>query len=351
MADWITGRETILGMKKSTVWRSAETLGAGDGLLITRESIGPKAPTFVDDNSLGQADISRGIKVTEAVTNASVEGFLRYEGWDVFLALALGSAGTPSNVEGTAYSNTYNVAENLDGLFATMAMKKSNTAKGIWEIPSVKVTGFNIRGNVGGLVSVTVNFMGNKIEIANPQNTSLASVTYPSAMIKDTVLRMDTQFKIRMNARGGSALADTDKLYPSEFELVYERPFDEQFEAGYSDMSEPVQSGFATGTIKLTFDKYNLDDFTSAIAGDADQKMDLTFTGPIISGATPYTFRLDLPKIIWQSVSADVNGPGLIKQVAEGKLLRADSAPEGMPDILGPLSIYVVNERDLSPLA
>jgi len=351
MTDWITGREIILAVKKASTWRSAVTVGAGDGLLITRESIGAKAPGFVDDVSLGQPDISRIVQVTESVTGASIDGFLRYEGWDVLLALVLGSAGTPVNEEGTAYSNTYNAAQSLAGLFATLAIKKANTAKGIWEIPSAKITGFKISGRIGELVQVTVNLMGNKIEIANPQNTSLASVTYQSGLDEDTVVRMDTQFKVRMNAQGGSALSDSDKLYPSEFELIYERPFKEQFEAGFRDMSEPVQSDFATGTIRLTFDKYNLDDFTSAIAGDVDQKMDLTFIGPTITGTTNYTFRVDLPKITWRSASADVTGPGLIRHVVEGRLLRVDSAPEGMSGVLGPVSIYVVNKRDQSPLA
>ncbi|MBW2052928.1 MAG: hypothetical protein JRI85_11915 [Deltaproteobacteria bacterium] len=351
MADWITGREIILGIKKASTWRSSVTLEAGDGLLISKESIGTKAPSFVDDTSLGVPDVGRTIQVAESVTGASIEGLLRYEGWDLLLALALGAAGTPSNVEGAAYSNTYSAAENLAGLFATLAIKKANTAKGIWEVPSVKITGFTISGRVGELVKVIINFMGNKIEIANPLNSDLSSVTYPEGMTKDTVARMDNQFKIRMNAQGGSALTDSDKIFPSEFELVYERPFEEQFEAGFSDMSEPVQSDFASATIKLTFDKYNLDDFTSAIADEADKKMDLTFTGPIITGSTRYTFRVDLPKVTWQSAAADVNGPGLIKHVVDGKLLRSDSAPEGMTGVLGPVSVSVINERAQSPLA
>ena len=351
MADWITGREIVLAVKKAAAWRTAVSVGSGDGLLISRESIGAKAPSFINETSLGLPEISRTIQVAESVTGSSIEGLFRFEGWDVPLALALGTAGTPSNIEGTAYSNTYSVADSLAGLFATLAMKKANTSKGIWEIPSAKITGLTIQGRIGELVRITINLMGNKIEIANPQNDDLSSVTYPSGMTKDTVVRLDSQFKARMNAQGGSALSDSDKIYPSEFELIYDRPFEEQFEAGYSDMSEPVQSDFAHAAIRLTFDKYNIDSFTSAIAGEADQKMDLTFVGPTITGSTKYTFRVDLPKVTWQSAAADVSGPGPIKHAVEGRLLKTGSAPAGMSGVLGPVSFYVINERDQSPLA
>ena len=149
MADHITGREIVLGLKKASTWRTAVSLGANDGVLITSEAIGPKAPNFVDDDSLGQADICATHKVSESMTGASITGRLRFEGWDVLLALALGTAGTPSLEEGTAYSNTYKVADNIDGLFATLGLKKAATTKGIWELPSVKVSGFSISGRIG----------------------------------------------------------------------------------------------------------------------------------------------------------------------------------------------------------
>ena len=72
MANWITGREIIAAAKKAAVWRTAVACGAGDGVLITRDSMGAKSPTFVDDNSLGQAEISRSIQTGESVTGSGL---------------------------------------------------------------------------------------------------------------------------------------------------------------------------------------------------------------------------------------------------------------------------------------
>jgi len=348
MADFVTGREIIAGLKKASTWRTAVSLGSNDGLLILSEAIGAKAPTYVPDDSLGQSDIMDYYKVNEAITGANITGYLRYDMWDVALALALGEAGTPTQVDGDAYSNTYKPADNIDGYFATFAIKKANTTKGIWEIPSAKITGFTITARIGELARITVNMMGNKIETESPTNTSLSSVTYRD---RGNVCRMDTSFKIRMNSQSGSALADTDKIYPFGFTLTYNRPFQENFEASYTDMSEPVQNGFAEATLELNFDKYNLDTFMSAIENETDYKMDIVFEGETISGSTNYTFRIDIPKITWVTGEAPVGGPGTISHTVTGRLQKVESAPTGMTGVLGPLAIYVVNKRTSDPLA
>ena len=350
--EYITGREVIIGAKKASGdWRTAEALGAGDGILITGESFGAKAPTMVDDDSLGQADIKNVYRTHEGLTGAGVDGYLRYEGWDVLLALALGTAGVPSQLDGTAYYNTYSPADNINGLFATMAMKKAGTTHGIWEIPSAKIHGFTIRGEVGGLATISFNIMGNKIENygVSVANQDIDNVTPPTYL---HVAKMDSNTALRMNAQGGAALQDTDKIYPFSFEVTYNRPMAEQYEAGYDDMSEPVQDGFAEATIRMRFDKYNLDTFMDAIDQDTEYKMDILLKGLQI-GATGhyYQMRINIPLVRWRSGSADVGGPGTIAHEVEGRLLAVDSAPTGMTGVTDPLAIHVINTRTTDPLA
>ena len=348
MAEFITGREIIAAAKKASTWRTAASLGSDDGILITGESLGAKAPTYLPDDSLGNADIFDMVRTSEKVAG-SVTGYLRYEGWDVLMALALGTAGTPTQDNGTAYYNTYSPADSIADIFGTFAIKKAGTAHGIWEVPSFMSTGFTISGAIGSLTTITVNMEGNKIETSSPVNSDLSSVTYPD---KEHLLIMDSSFKMRMNSQSGGALADSDKIYPSSFEITYNRPFADNFEAGYSDMSQPIQSNFAEATIRLAFDKYNLDTFMDAINDDADQKMDILFEGTTISGSTSkYTFRIDLPKITWTSAAANVGGPGTIPHEIEGRLLAVTSAPTGMTGVTDPLSIYVINTRSTDPLA
>lgn len=346
MSDWITGREIVAAAKHASAWRTAVALGAGDGVLITSESGFTKAPQYKDDDSLGNPDILETYKMLESLSGPSLSGYLRYESWDVLLAHALGTAGTPTQVESTAYYNTYSPADNIAGKFVTLAMKKSATTHNIWEIPSAKVTGFTISGRVGEFQTISINLMGNKLENQSAVNTSLSSVTYPT---KQNLIKFDTRTKFRMNTQSGDALSDSDIIYPMSYEITYQRPHQENFEAMYADASEPVQSGFATATIKLGFDKYSSDTFMDSIAADTEKKMDVLFEGDIIAGSTRYTLRFDLPKIRWQTGEAPVSGPGTIPHNLTGRLLGVSSAPTGMTGVTDPLSMYVVNTRTTDP--
>ena len=343
----ITGREIILGVKKATTWRDAVDVGANDGVLITSEGIGAKAPNFIDDDSLGNPDILETYKVNENAHGRTVEGKLRYEGWEVMLALAMGTAGSPTG--SAMYAHTLYPADNIRDKFATVAMKKAGTSKGIWEIPSATFHGFTITGNVGELATISMNFSGNKIETENPENTSLSSVTYPD---KKNVVLMDDDFQCWMNAQAGGALAIGDVLYPHGFTFTYNRPMSEDYQASYTDMAQPEQDGFAEITIELRFDKYNIDTFTTAIATAARQKMHLLFQGGTISGSGDlYQFRIDLANIEWMSADAPVSGPGKIPHTVTGKCLSVTAAPTGMTSLVDPFRIYIQNARSTDPLA
>lgn len=350
-ATFITGRETKIGLKKASAWRTAVLCGSGDGLLITEGFSGAKAPTFLPDDSLGNADVLAYYKTSEMVSD-SFGGYLRYEGWDVAMALALGTASNPSNVEGTAYSNTYSPADSIADYFATLCAKKSPNTEGIWEYPSAKITGFTITSRVGELSKINFNFMANKIE--TDENASVnglltvGSITPPDT---ENIIRMDQNCKIRMNAQSGGALSDSDKIYPYGFTLTYNRPHAENFQASYNDMSEPVQSGFSEASLQLNFDKYNIDTFMQAIEDETDYKMDITFTGATCSGSTLYTFRIDIPKISFITADAPFSGSGVIAHNVTGNLQAVSSAPTGMANVTDPISIYVINKRTTNPLA
>ena len=200
---FLTGREVIFGCKKATAWRTAVQCGVDDGVLITAGMSSAKAPNYLPDDSLGQSDIRDYYKTSES-TSDTFEGYLRYEGWDVALALSLGTAGTPANEEGTAYSNTYSPADDICDTFATICMKKSPNTEGIWEIPSAKIHGFTISARVSELAKISFNYMGNKIE--TDENSAVnglgtvGSITYPD---RGNIATMNASFKMRMNAQSG----------------------------------------------------------------------------------------------------------------------------------------------------
>lgn len=353
MGNWIDGRNIIVGAKKATTWRTAVQVGAGEGLLVTSESGFTKAPNYVPDDSLGLIDIREYYKVSEAVTGGTINGYLRYEGWDLLLALALGStAGTPSNVEGSAYYNTYYVADSVDGKFCTLVFKKkaAGSNKDIWEVPSAKIMGFTISAQVGQLATISFNIMGNKIENQSSvnDNTTVASITEPT---KSHLAILDTRSKIRMNSQSGAALTDDDRIYPTSFEITYSRPFREDYEASYNDMSEPLQNGYPDTTIKLGFNKYDLDDFMDAIEADSEFKMDILLEGRTITGtSTRYAFIFEMPKVVWHEADSPAGSADTIPHDVTGRMLRVDSAPTGM-SYTTPLNITVYNTRSTDPLA
>jgi len=362
MAKHISGREFVMAAKKASTWRTAVACGADDGVLITSESLGDKAPKMLPDDSMGNDDIMEIYQVSESINGASIEGYLRYEGWDVLIALALGTAGVPSSEGSNVYSNAYYPASNIDDLFASIAMRKGSatmTSHNIWEVPSASISGFTISANIGELAKITVNFSGNKIETesaVNTHSTMINNVTYPTS---SNIARMDSSFKIRMNDQGGAALDDDDKIYPMGFTLTYNRPLSEDYSAGYEDMDQPMQDGFAEASIELNYDKFNIESFMDTLAAaedDADyfNKMDITFSGKEAGdtgSAMNYEMVISIPKVKWETGGAPAGGPGKISHNVKGSCMAVSAAPTGMTAMTTPIYIAVQNERSTDPLA
>jgi hypothetical protein len=353
MADWIDGRQTIMAIGKGATWRTAVSVNtANAGVLFTSESLGAKAPTFLEDDSLGKDDIDDLIRTHEKM-DGSFTAYLRFQDLDVPLAMTLGAAASP-NLAGTlTYGATLSVNSNIDGIFGTIAIKKANTTDGIWEIPSAKFRGFTLTAQVGALAKMEFRLMGNRITTvaASVTNTSLASVTYPDTAIA----LMDGNFYLRMNSASASALSSSNNLHPNQVEVTYDRPEAEQYEAGYRDASEPVQNGFASGSIKLMFDKYNLDTFMDALDanGSNDFKAEIYFKGPLIEGSANkkyYSIKIQMPHVVWTVGQADVSGPGTIPHTVEGRFLQASSTPSGMQGT-DPCYFIIQNKRSTNALA
>lgn len=346
MANWITGREFLMAVKKATTWGTAVQVGADDGVLIRSEGIGGKEPTFADDDSLGQDEIMHTYKVAES-RDGNFEGYLRYEGWEVILAMLLGTAGSPSG--SAAYTHVIYPAANIDGKFVTLVMKKAGTTYGIQEIPSAKIYGFTITANIGEPVKISINVAGNKLETLNCTNDSneVDAVTYPD---RGNLVILDDSFRVRMNSQGGGALSDSDKIYPKGYTLTYNRPMDLDYQAGSICRVEPVQNGFSEVSLVLNFAKYDADTFFSAIESGTEYKMDIFHEGAEISaGGDCYSFRIDIPKIQWKIASANVSGPGKIPLSVTGRPFGVSSAPTGMA-IATPIGLTIVNTRSTDPL-
>lgn len=345
-----TGREIIAALKKAATWGTEVACGAGDGLLLLSESLG-RDQEVLKDESMG-LDFVEAMDVGGITVEGQLEAYLRYDGLDVPVALAMGTAGAPTQQGVTAaYANTYRLAASLQGLFATLAMQKlPGTSGSVHVVPSLKMAGFTIKGEAGKAVTIAFDTLGDNLIRNSSTNTptTMANVTYPEK--KHRVLMKQGVF--RVNDQSGAALGAGDEIYPSTFELTFKRQMSGVLVAGQGDdvIDEPDEDGFPEITLKIEFPRYLDDAQFNAWTGGTAKKMDITFTGALIEDTYYRTFQLSFPHLRVAKVEEPTNGPGKIPQSVTYEVLAADAAPTGM-SYTDPFWIDVINTRTTDPLA
>ena len=344
-----TGRETIIALKIAAAWHTAVACGAGDGLLITSD--GMKATIGMElDDSAGQAWVEQADAGTMQAAG-SLEGYLRYEGFDLALALICGVAGAPTLAGVTdAYTNSYKLATNIDGLFGTLAMLKLTDK--VWEYPAAKLHGFKLSGEMNKPVKLTLDIIADLLERASTNNTAvtMADVTVPDT--ENRVL-MNKNTVFRINDRDAAALAGTDQIYPSKFDLTFNRPMSAEPVAGADGVEEPADDGFPVASISLNFPRYNNDNdaLFADWEGSTSKKLDILFTGKVIETGFNYEFKLSFPHVKVENPEAAISGAGKIPLSLKLSVLGSKTAPLGMTGITQPFQIDVQNTRSTDPLA
>ncbi len=340
----ITGREVVFGIKKATAWRQASACAAGDGQRILSESLGAFTITDAPDKSAAQTFITGRPNLSVPAVAGSLSANAYFVGADLIFALLGGSVATvqpDSTGAPNTYQHTISLAADVAGQMATIAvLKKTGT---VWEVPTAKIASFELSGEIGSMCQLSVNVLGNRYDLASTVNTAatMANVT----TLDPALMLFDANAVFRMNAAGALALSDTDKIYPRSFKLSFTRALDaEGREAGYDDISEPVETDFPNATLELTFDKYNTDAFFDAIAAQAHQKLDLHLTGGLIESTYNYDLLISCPNVKVTTGDAPVGGPGKIGHTATLQLDAATSAVAGMTDTK-PFQAVFINTR------
>ncbi len=347
MTKEITGRQFVCGFKKAAAWHTPVACGAGDGLLILSDGIKAGIAQEPDD-SAGQPWVT-DIDTGETTTAGNIEAYMFYEGMDVLIASVMGTSQVPALIVSTqAYSNTYDMATEIFGIFGTMAEKKLTDV--IWEYPSVKVHGFKLSGEKNKPCKINFDMICDKLDRDSSINTdvTMASVV---ATPGNRIL-MDKSTIFRMNDQDGIALASGDIIKPSSFELTVSRPMDSDSVAGEDGVAEPDDNGFPVVSLMLKFPRYNEENnafFDSWEAG-TPKKLDITFTGKLISDDQYYTFRLIFPHARVADPEAPLSGAGKIPFSMKLDCYGAAAAPTGMTNLVEPMRIEVINKRTTNPL-
>ncbi|GER92687.1 hypothetical protein A45J_0405 [hot springs metagenome] len=348
----VAGVEIQAAFKKALVWNTPVAVGANDGILILPTSIKKDAPIESDD-SLGTYFSEDGTPGAIKV-EGDIPMYLRYDSLDVLLALFMGVAGVPTQ-QGTtaAYAYTYKWKQDIDGYFGTFVKHMKNY---IEEIPSAKIAGITIKGEVGKPLQAIFKVIGvNKVyDSAVNTTTTFNNVTY---FEKSNRVRF-AQGVFRMNDQSGAALEDGDKIYPSSFELSAVRKLTGVYNGQYSTpgsnkqdlIDEPTNDGHPEISLKLSFPRHSSNARLLDLGSDTRKKMDITFTGALIEGAYYRQFRLQFPHLQLKNVDP-VDEQGIIKEPLDLIVHAATSAPAGMTGITDPFWITGINRRATDPLA
>jgi hypothetical protein len=334
-----SGREIIAAVKKATTWDTAVACGALNGILILSEAI-KGGPAYEPDESLQAwpklGDL--GAKKYEGDVTAA----MRYRGLELFMALAMGTAGAPAQQGATAaYLHTLQLATNTDGKFATLAFDKGQS---VWEYAGAKVEGFTLKGQAGKPIELIVHLICSDLDrnvgAGTNNNTTMASVTIP-----DTQRRVHfRQATFRINSQATGALASTtDDIYPSAFEFTFKRKLSRDHVSGSDVIQEPLDDGQPEVKLKLDFPKFTVDTYLDAWVAETYQKADIKFVGAQISGAYYYGVNIYFPNLKLINAEAAISGAGKIVHPLEFDCLGCDAAPTGMSGLTVPFKAEIMN--------
>lgn len=339
-----TGTEITAAVKKAAAWGTAVAVGASDGILLTRDAITKRRGVEVDE-SAGQA-FAREADRGNIVVGGDLTAWARYDGLATLLALAMGTAGAPTQQEATAaYKHILQLATNTDGKFATYVRDLDTQ---IQECPSLKVLGFDLAGEAGQPCTLTFPTAADDLLLPAVTNTSVASVTY-----RDRGNRiLFSQAVFRCNAQGGAALGSGDVIKPASFRLACRLPLTGDYLAGNADkIAEPVRDGPRLPEITLTlqFPQFSSASWNTAFQADARQKLDIIFTGGLIEGAYHYSLVIPCPHVVVEESTQEIPGAGKIPNPVTLRLLEAAAAPTGMT-YTAPITLELINRQTTNPL-
>jgi hypothetical protein len=340
-------------MRKSAVWGTAVPCGTGDGILILPSVIRREIMGETDDLAGGYYPHDEELGAVRVGGDLAM--YLRYDGCDLPLALAMGIAGAPVRQgDAAAYAYAYKPAADIDSQFATFVEHMKNY---IMEIPSLKITGFTLKGETGQALTLTLGVIGiNRIHdsIVNTM-ASFGNVTYV-----ETAHRVRfSQGVFSMNAASGAPIEPGNRIYPSSFEFSFQRRLKGEYTGGYFFRSggntqelidEPTNDGPPEISLKLRFPRHTSATYLTILGGDVPQKMDITFTGAPIGGG--YNRRLTLLFPHLQLVNDDpADEEGIVKEPLEFRVLTPETPPPGMKGVTDPFQMSGVNQRGTDPLA
>jgi hypothetical protein len=253
-------------------------------------------------------------------------------------------ATTVFTISGAASTHVYTLAPNTDGQFFTLVAKLGTIY--VDEITTAKCAGFTIKGGTGQPIQVAFRIIGherNSNTVAGTNNnTTILAVTFPETA--NRLLYRDIKF--RMNTSSGGAISDADRIYPVSYDFAYDRDILGVYGTGssYNNIDEPTNNGDPKYGLKFELGRLTAAGQALIAAKDAGtaQKIDITFTGALLAGATYRSMLIEIPNAKFSSASAPIK-KGILTVPAEMSLFARSAAPTGMAGLTSPFRLTLVN--------
>lgn len=315
------------GAKKGAEWGTAVALGATNGLLILNDGGLGLKQSYQGYDAIDQIMTMDGDLGPSEAIDFNPEFALQYEmgALGSLIAGLFGTAGTPATLTTGAYAHTFQTADSVTNFF-TVAREWPGV---IWEVPSAMPYKLSLKlGNAR--IMATLGMRGNTLTSASGTNgaTQMDAITYASRATRVHF----SQGVFLMNTQAGGALSGTtDTLEVSDFEIDYERAIDAVQIAGGSYIALPREGASPKVTVKLTLPRASATNlgYLTSFTGMTAQKMTVTFTGAVITGAYSYGFQLGFPRLKFMA-PPEPSTDDVIKTVLTFQAEEAAAAPTGM---------------------
>lgn len=252
------------------------------------------------------------------------------------------SSTTQGNISAGIAERTYTLADTLEGIYGTACIWNGISME---ELTSCKVAGMTIKGSVGKPVEITFDLIANDKTLASAVNTAITAWT----ALETGNRTMTAHSVMRLNLTA-DALAAGDAIRFESWELSIKRKLTGVYGVGSTadEIDEPSNDGPVEVTFKGTLPRFEAATHLTAWEAETTAKMDITFTGALISGASYRVYFIELPLMRYTLAEAPIKD-GILSHQLEFACMEPAAAPTGMT-ATKPCQIKVINDYCGNPL-
>ena len=302
-------------------------LAAGDQIPFTSESLSKAIERAKDGALVGSGQVPDAPLIAENCSG-SIEGMLKWRGWENMVAIAIGFEhpdSSPATLAAGAYAHLFELD---DALQDQAWVSGDERAPGAWSANDRKVR----RGALAFDKQVSewawVSVMANKLTLsANPNEVKIAfdlianalatgsyneaNWTLPSGPISQCLFQ---QMEIKLGARSVGA-GSLPVVAPSSIELSIDNTLkgDDRTNVSGTTIIQPVRSNFREIRLKLEFPRWYsaLDSILDDVYTDTEYAASIIFTGPQIAATGEYyKWSFFMSSLRGENPSQNIEGPG-----------------------------------------